>query len=116
MMASRGLTAPKVARMCHYLLLSMMRYYREEGLSEKWLAASEKIEAVKHTLSSRAEARFHYERTLFSIFSLDLEEGKRAPSGMVSKRCSSVLERQEGRSHGGDWPVGRGSTHAGAFA
>ena len=38
MMASRRLTAPEVARMCHYLLLSMMRYYREEGLSEKWLA------------------------------------------------------------------------------
>ncbi|MDE2784277.1 MAG: SIR2 family protein [Gemmatimonadota bacterium] len=76
MMASRGLTAPKVARMCHYLLLSMMRYYREEGLSEKWLAASKKIETIKHTLSSEAEARFHYERTLFSMFSLDLNEVK----------------------------------------
>ena len=76
MMASRGLTASKVARMCHYLLLSMMRYYREEGLSEKWLTASEKIEAIQHTLSSDAEARFHYERTLFSMFSLDLDEVK----------------------------------------
>ncbi len=76
LMASRGLTAPGVARMCHYLLLSMMRYYREEGLSEKWLAASEKIASIQHTLSSEAEARFHYERTLFSMFSLDLDEVK----------------------------------------
>ena len=76
MMLSRGLTVPMVARMCHYLLLSMMRYYREEGLSEKWLAASEKIETIEHTLSSEAEARFHYERTLFSMFSLNLDEVK----------------------------------------
>lgn len=76
MMGSRGLTASKVARMCHYLLLSMMRYYREEGLSEKWLAASKKIDAIQHTLSSGAEARFHYERTLFSMFSLNLDEVK----------------------------------------
>ena len=76
MMASRGLTAPKVTRMCQYLLLSMMRYYREEGLSEKWLAASEKMETIRHTLSSETEARFHYERTLFSMFSLNLDEVK----------------------------------------
>ena len=76
MMLSRGLTGPMVARMCHYLLLSMMRYYREEGLSEKWLAASGKLETIQHTLSSEAETRFHYERTLFSMFSLDLDEVK----------------------------------------
>ena len=76
MMVSRGLTAPMVVRMCHYLLLSMMRYYREEGLSEKWLAARERIESIEHTLSSEAEARFHYERTLFSMFSLSLDEVK----------------------------------------
>ena len=75
-MASRGLTAPMVSHMCHYLHLSIMRYYREEGLSEKWLAASDKMETVEHTLSSETEARFHYERTLFELFSLRLDEVK----------------------------------------
>ena len=76
MMVSRGLTARDVARMCHYLRLSLMRYFREEGLSEKWIAANEKIETIQHTLSSEAEAQFHYERTLFSMFSLRPDEIK----------------------------------------
>lgn len=76
MMVSRRLTVPIVVHMCHYLLLSMMRYYREEGLSEQWLTMSDMIESIKHTLSSEAIARFHYERTLFSMFSLSLDDVK----------------------------------------
>jgi len=76
MMESRGLTAPMLSHMCHYLLLSIMRYYREEGLSEEWLAASEKMDAVEHTLSSETAAGVHYERTLFNLFSLRPDDVK----------------------------------------
>lgn len=76
MMASREMTVPIMSRMSHYLLLSMMRYYREEGLSEKWLAACGKMEAVKNALSSEEVARLHYERALFALFSLSLDDVK----------------------------------------
>ena len=65
-----------VSHMCHCLLLAIMRYYREEGLSEQWLAANEQMETVEHTLSSETAAGFHYERTLFKLFSLSVDEVK----------------------------------------
>ena len=67
---------PIVARTCHYLLLSMMRYYREEGRSKEWLEACAKIESVEDTLSSELAAQFHHERTMFAMFTLNLDELK----------------------------------------
>lgn len=54
-----------------FLLLTLMRYYREEGKLEDWESCKE----LTDTLISREEdvARFVYERALFSLFEFDLD-------------------------------------------
>ena len=73
---TRGLTLDDIRRRCHYLLLAMMRYYREEGLSEKWNEAGSRIQAVLASLSPELTAQFYYERALFALFSLNLQQVK----------------------------------------
>lgn len=73
---------------CHYLLLRLMRYYREEGLADKWRAAFERITSVKDALPPELAARLHYERAMFALFALNLDE---------LKRC--VEEWQESDAH-----------------
>ena len=73
---TRGLTLDAIRRKCHYLLLSMMRYYREEGLFAKWNEACDKIQAVLPTVSLELTAQFHYERALFALFALNLRQLK----------------------------------------
>ena len=53
-----------------------MRYYREEGLSAKWDHSSERVFAVLPTLSPDHAAQFHYERALFALFALNIEQLK----------------------------------------
>ena len=62
-----------VAAMCIDLLLSMMRFYREEGLLEKWEAADEKISRVFESMSPEQRAICYYERCLFALFGLDIQ-------------------------------------------
>ena len=73
---ARGLTEDGVRSRCHYLLLAMMRHYREEGLSAKWLDALDRIQKIMGALSPEHDARLHYERALFGLFALDLHELK----------------------------------------
>ena len=75
---ARALTKSDVRHrhMCHHLLLAMMRYYREEGLSDKWGDACNRIQAVVMTLSQEHLAQLHYERALFAMFTLNLQELK----------------------------------------
>ena len=73
---TRGLTLDDLRRKCHYLLLSLMRYYREEGLSAKWDEACNRIQAVLPTVSPELTAQFHYERALFALFALNLRQLK----------------------------------------
>ena len=73
---TRGLTLDAIRHRCHHLLLAMLRNYREDGLSAKWDDACERIQAVLPTLSPENLARFHYERALFSLFALNLEQLK----------------------------------------
>ncbi len=61
-----------IRNMCHSLLLSMMRYYREEGLLEKWETLRDKIQLDIMNLSSEHKARFHYECALYAFFGLNL--------------------------------------------
>ena len=65
-----------VRRMCHFLLLEMMRYYREEGLTDKWCATCTQTESRLETLSPELRARFYYERAMFAMFSLKMDELK----------------------------------------
>ena len=75
-MQARGLTEDDVRQRCHYLLLAMMRYYREEGLPDKWQDGYERIQAVVETLSPENKARLRYEQALFAMFTLNLQELK----------------------------------------
>ena len=52
-----GLPRPKVAAMCVSLLLALMRDYREEGLSDRWTQACERLESVKDALPPELAAR-----------------------------------------------------------
>ena len=63
-----------IAVMCIDLLLSMMRFYREEGLLEKWGAADEKISRVFESMSTEQRAACCYERSLFALFGLDVQK------------------------------------------
>ena len=63
-----------ITSMCIDLLLSMMRFYREEGLLEKWEAADEKISRVFESMSSEQRAVCYYERCLFALFGLDIRK------------------------------------------
>ena len=75
-MQARELTEEDVRQRCHYLLLTMMRYYREEGLSDEWQEGCERILAVAETLSPESKARWGYEQALFAMFTLNLPELK----------------------------------------
>ena len=63
--------------MCQHLLLAVLRYYREEGLQEKWDGACEKIEGLVATMSPDYRARFHYERALAALFAPDPQDVKK---------------------------------------
>ena len=54
----------------------MMRYYREEGLLEKWETGRDKIQQDMMNLSPDHKASFHYECALYSFFGLNLQELK----------------------------------------
>lgn len=76
-MNARELTRNDIRNMCHHLLLSMMRHYREQGLLEKWEAFREKIQQDMDNLSPEHKAGFHYECVLFFFFGLNLPELKK---------------------------------------
>ena len=76
-MKERELDRHDVRDMCHYLLISMMRYYREEGLIEEWKDSYKKIQDDVPSLSPEYKERFHYECVLFELFGLNLQELKK---------------------------------------
>ena len=76
-MNARELNRGDIRNMCHHLLLSMMRHYREQGLLEKWEAFCEKIQQDMDNLSPEHKAGFHYECVLFFFFGLNLPELKK---------------------------------------
>ena len=61
---------------CHHLLLVLMRYHREEGNSTAWNSLHDKIHSVLPALSPDRQQQFHYERALFALFALDLQQIK----------------------------------------
>jgi hypothetical protein len=52
--------------------LSLLSYYRQEGMHEDWELLSKRIEAIKNILRPEQNAKFHYERCLKQLFSLDI--------------------------------------------
>ncbi len=66
-MVARDLNRNDIRNMCHHLLLSMMRHYREQGLLEKWETSCNKIQQDMANLSPEHKASFHYECALYSF-------------------------------------------------
>lgn len=67
----------EIRDMCHHLLLALLRYYREEGLQEKWSDTCTRIEGLVPTMSPEYRARFHYERALAALFAPDPQDVKK---------------------------------------
>ena len=65
-----------VREMLPHLLLWMLRFYREEGLLEKWARLRNKIQQNVENFSAEHKAKFHYERGLYALFGLNLQELK----------------------------------------
>jgi hypothetical protein len=56
------------------LQLSLLSYYRQEGMDGDWKTLSERISAIKVFLSPEQNARYNYERCLKQLFSLSIAE------------------------------------------
>ena len=59
------------------LQLSMLRFYREEGFNDKWQKCEEKIGKVISEFNAENIASYHYEKCLYQLFSLDIQEFKK---------------------------------------
>ena len=70
-----------VWEMLSHLLLWMLRFYREEGLLEKWEELREKIQHILEHFSAEHKAKFHYEQGLFALFALNLRKLKEILAG-----------------------------------
>ena len=58
--------------MLRQLKIWMLRYYREEGLLDKWNNLYQDLEEDLDNFSEEDHARFYYEQVLCSLFQLDL--------------------------------------------
>jgi hypothetical protein len=68
----KNLPWEQIKKMWIYLSLSMIRFYREEGLHDKWQNDSKRLDGLTKYFSPDQKAFFHYERTLYALFALDL--------------------------------------------
>ena len=60
--------------MCNYVLLAMMRYYRQEGRLDDWKACYQRVQSRPSQTSREHAARMYYERALLSLFELNPAE------------------------------------------
>jgi hypothetical protein len=63
-----------IRQMWIHLSLSILRFYREEGLHAKWQHIDETLERISLYLSPDQKAFLSYERTLYALFTLDVPE------------------------------------------
>ncbi|HQM85750.1 MAG TPA: SIR2 family protein, partial [bacterium] len=66
-----------------FLLLALMRYFREKGIVEKWSETNKKIEQLSEYISQEQRAKLNYEKALFLLFKLDVSELKKHLQGWV---------------------------------
>jgi hypothetical protein len=59
------------------LNLSVLRFYREEDISDRWTRIDSRLELLTGYLSPEQAARWHYERCLKALFDFDLADLKR---------------------------------------
>ena len=56
------------------LHISMMRFYREEGLHKEWEIINNRIQQLYSILSLELIAQVHYERCLYALFTLKISD------------------------------------------
>lgn len=54
------------------LQLSLLRYYREENFTEKWLSLSETFKKIENKISLELLSKYKYEVCLYYMFQLDI--------------------------------------------
>src|SRR5665648_19293 len=54
--------------------ISMLRYYREEGIHEKWQVISIRLNILIEILEPELQSRYRYERCLYHLFALNIYE------------------------------------------
>ncbi len=70
-LSDRGLAIDDFRNMVRHLLLQMLRFYREDGLLDKWSELFDHISEIENQLPPELVAYFYYERSLFALFNLD---------------------------------------------
>ncbi len=65
-----------VGMRCRDLSLALLRFYREEGVPDKWKALDARIVAMAEFMSSEQFSRWQHERCLQSLFTFELSELK----------------------------------------
>ena len=55
------------------LHFALLKYYRQENMVKDWQGIAKKIEKIKPKLNSEQDAKYHYERCLFQLFSLNIQ-------------------------------------------
>ena len=68
---AKELSRTEIRDMCNYVLLSLMRYYRQEGRLDRWKRCYDRMQPEASRISREHTARMHYERALFSLFELN---------------------------------------------
>lgn len=68
----RSLDWGKIKEQWIELQLSVLRFYREEGINDKWTLLNEKLIKIEKYFSPEINAKYHYERCLYYLFSLDI--------------------------------------------
>lgn len=58
------------------IALAMLRYYREEGVLDKWEEAENRLKLLSDHLTAEQREFLHYEGFLFSLFTLELPKAK----------------------------------------
>ena len=61
----------EVTDMCNHLLLSILRYFREEGELSDWESTRDRLVARIEDMAPGDRARLHYEQSLFALFELN---------------------------------------------
>jgi hypothetical protein len=60
------------------LHFALLRYYREDGLLDKWIEINKRIEKLTSKLSPENLSRWYYEKALYALFSLNITQLKQS--------------------------------------
>ena len=65
------LSRSQIRAKCFHLALAMMRYFRQEGIHDKWEVFSNQLNECREMLSPEHRAQYHYELALAALFELN---------------------------------------------